>query len=187
MRQDRVDSSIIKGKGMKFRFIAVSIMLFVVGAPGAFAAQKVAPSQYHDKDKQEAARALLEVAKIQAGKGSWERIAVGRVYYLGGFKSEGQAIFDDVLANDPEGTDLFRIARIYRQAGEWERAEALFERALQDKPKDVQGVAELGAYYMLLGDRAAAERLFDRSFQREDELWSTVAAAGSYLGVPPQE
>lgn len=105
----------------------------------------------------------------------------------GGYKPEGQAIFDDVLANDPEGTDLFRIARIYREAGEWERAKALFERALRENPKDSQGMAEVGAYYLLLGDRAAAEALFDRSFNREDELWSTVAAAGSYLGVAPQE
>lgn len=178
---------LIKGIPMKFSFMPAAAALFVLAAPAAFAAQKIAPSQYHDKDKQEAARALLEVAKVQAGKGSWERIAIGRIYYLGGFKAEGQAIFDDVLANDPEGTDLFRIARIYRQAGEWERAKPLFERALQEKPKDVQGIAELGAYYMLLGDRATAEQLFDRSFQREDELWSTVAAAGSYLGVPPQE
>ena len=178
---------LIKGIPMKFNSMSVAAAVFVLAVPAAFAAQEIAPSQYHGKDKQEAARALLEVAKVQAGKGSWERIAIGRIYYLGGFKAEGQAIFDDVLANDPEGTDLFRIARIYRQAGEWERAKPLFERALQEKPKDVQGIAELGAYYMLLGDRATAEQLFDRSFQREDELWSTVAAAGSYLDVPPQE
>ncbi|MGH8062967.1 MAG: tetratricopeptide repeat protein [Pseudoxanthomonas sp.] len=172
---------------MKFRHMVVAAGLFVLAIPAGFAAQKVAPSQYHDKDKQAAARDLLEVAKVQAGKGSWERIAVGRVYYLGGFKPEGQAIFDQVLADDPEGTDLFRIARIYRQAGEWERAKALFELALRENPKDSQGMAELGSYYLLAGDRAAAEELFDRSFKREAELWSTIAAAGSYLGVPPQE
>jgi tetratricopeptide (TPR) repeat protein len=172
---------------MKIFSMAIAAALFVMGAPAGFAAQKVAPSQYRDKDKQGAAHALLEAAKVQAGKGSWERIAVGRIYYLGGFKPEGQAIFDEVLANDPEGTDLFRIARIYRQAGEWERAKPLFERALRENPKDSQGMAELGSYYLLVGDRAAAEELFDRSFQREAELWSTVAAAGSYLGVAPQE
>ena len=172
---------------MKFRHTLVTAALFVLGAPAGFAAQKIAPSQYHDKDQQAAAHALLEVAKAQAGKGSWERIAVGRVYYLGGFKPEGQAIFDDVLAHDPEGTDLFRIGRIYWQAGERERAMGLFERALRENPKDSSGMAELGAYHLLLGDRAAAESWLDRSFAREDDLWSTVAAAGSYLGVAPQE
>ena len=172
---------------MKFRHAVVAAALFVLVAPAGLAAQKIAPSQYHDKDKQEAAHALLEVAKAQAGKGSWERIAVGRVYYLGGFKPEGQAIFDDVLAHNPEGTDLFRIGRIYWQAGERERAMGLFERALRENPKDSSGMAELGAYHLLLGDRAAAETWFDRSFSREDDLWATVAAAGSYLEVPPQE
>lgn len=172
---------------MKFRRMILTTALSVLVAPAGFAAQKVAPSQYHGKDKQAAARDLLEMAKVQAGKGSWERIAVGRVYYLGGFKPEGQAIFDDVLANDPEGTDLFRIGRIYWAAGERERAMALFERALRENPKDSSGMAELGAYHLLMGNRAAAETWFDRSFDRKDDVWSTVAAAGSYLGVPLQE
>lgn len=172
---------------MKLRSIATAVLLFVSGISAVHAAQKAEPSQYRDKENRQAAHALLEVAKIQAGKGSWERIAIGRIYYLGGSKPEGQAIFDEVLADDPEGTDLFRIARIYRQAGEWERAKALFERALRENPKDSQGMAEVGAYYLLLGDRATAEALFDSSFKREDELWSTVAAAGGYLGVAPQE
>ncbi|MEO8365157.1 MAG: tetratricopeptide repeat protein [Pseudoxanthomonas sp.] len=167
--------------------MAVFTTLFLLGAPAGFAAQKIAPSQYHGKDKQDAARALLEEAKVQAGKGSWERIAIGRIYYLGGSRPEGQAIFDDVLNNDPEASDLFRIARVYREAGEWEQARALFERSLRENPKDSKGMAEVGAYYLLHGDRAAAEALFDRSFKRDDELWSTVAAAGAYLGVAPQE
>jgi len=172
---------------MKFRSIATATLLFVSAISAGHAAQKAEPSQYRDKDNKQAAHSLLEVAKIQAGNGSWERIAIGRIYYLGGSKPEGQAIFDNVLANDPEGTDLFRIARVYREAGEWERAKPLFERALRENPKDSKGMAEVGTYYLLLGDRAAAEALFDRSFNREDELWSTVAAAGGYLGVAPQE
>ena len=172
---------------MNLRSIATAALLLVSGISGAHAGQKTDPSQYRAKENKQAARALLEVAKVQAGKGSWERIAVARIYYLGGFKPEGQAIFDDILADDPEGTDLFRIARVYREADEWERAKPLFERALRENPKDSTGMAEVGAYYLLLGDRAAAENLFDRSFEREDELWSTVAAAGGYLGVAPQE
>ena len=172
---------------MKFRSIAVATLVFVSGIAAGYAGQKAVPSQYRDQDKQQAALALLEVAKVQAGKGSWERIAVGRVYYLGGHKPEGKAIFDAVLADDPEASDLFRIARVYRQAGEWEQARPLLERAVHENPKDSKGMAELGAYYLLADDRAAAESLFDRSFKRDDELWSTVAAAGAYLGVAPQE
>ena len=66
-------------------------------------------------------------------------------------------------------------------------AAKMLERSVRENPKDSKGMAELGAYYLLADDRAAAEDLFDRSFKRDDELWSTVAAAGAYLGVTPQE
>jgi tetratricopeptide (TPR) repeat protein len=175
---------------MKLHSLATAGILFFSGMTVGFAAQKAAQAtaQYHGKDKQAAGQALLELAQLQAGKGSWERIAVGRVYYLGGFKPQGKAIFDDVLARTPEASDLFRIARVYREAGEWEQAKALFERSLRENPDDSKGLAEVGAYYLIEGDRAAAENLFDRSFKIEnDELWSTIAAAGGYLNVPPQE
>lgn len=173
---------------MKSRLMTVAVLALLVGvAIGYAAARKADPAMYRSKDKKEAAKALLEIAKVQAGKGSWERIAVGRAYYLGGMKSEGQAIFDDVMAKKPESSDIFRIARVYREAGEWPKAKELFDRYVKQNPKDDKGLAEVGAYYMLNGDRATAEDLFDKSFKLESELWSTVSAAGSYLGVTPEE
>jgi tetratricopeptide (TPR) repeat protein len=172
---------------MKTRLTILALLLFVFGVAVGYAAKKADPSAYRSKSKQEAARALLEVAKVQAGKGSWERIAVGRVYYLGGMKSDGQAIFDTIMARKPESSDLFRIARVYREAGEWSKAKELFDRYVKANPKDDKGLAEVGAYYLMNGDRAGAEDLFDKSFKLESELWATVAAAGSYVGVAPQE
>ncbi|MEA2570300.1 MAG: hypothetical protein QOI24_2301 [Acidobacteriota bacterium] len=173
---------------MKVRHVVIATLLFVLGvAIGYAGSRKVDASSYRSKSKQEAARALLEQARQQAGKGSWERIAVGRVYYLGGMKSEGQAIFDEVLSRKPESSDIFRVARVYREAGEWPKAKALFDQYVKDNPKDDKGLAEVGSYYMLNGDRAGAEELFDRSFKLEAEMWATVSAAGSYLGVAPQE
>ena len=173
---------------MKVRHVVIATLLFVLGvAIGYAASRKVDSSSYRSKSKQEAARSLLEQARQQAGKGSWERIAVGRVYYLGGMKSEGQAIFDEVLGRKPESSDVFRVARVYREAGEWPKAKALFDQYVKDNPKDEKGLAEVGSYYMLNGDRAGAEELFDRSFKIESEMWATVSAAGSYLGVAPQE
>ena len=64
---------------------------------------------------------------------------------------------------------------------------ALVTDFVSEAPKDEKGLADVGAYYLLNGDRATAESLFDRSFERKDELWATVSAAGAYLGVPPQE
>ncbi|MGO4223156.1 tetratricopeptide repeat protein [Lysobacter sp. TAF61] len=176
---------------MQLRSIIASVVitasLFASGVAVGFAAQKPGVWPYRDKSNQEAALAMLELAKVQADGGSWERIAIGRIYYLSGSKPAGQAIFDEVLADEPEPSDLFRIARVYREAGEWSQAKALFDRYVSEKPKDSSGMAEVGAYYLMQGDRAAAEALFDRSFKREPNVWATVAAAGSYLGVTPQE
>lgn len=172
---------------MKSRFAVLAALLFILGVAVGYAAKKVDPPTYRSKSKQAAAKALLEQARVQAGKGSWERIAVGRVYYLGGMKPEGQAIFGEVLQKKPESSDLFRIARVYFEAGEWPKAKEMFDDYATKNPKDDKGLAEIGAYYMLKGDRAAAEELFDKSFRQASELWSTVSAAGSYLGVKPQE
>lgn len=153
----------------------------------AVASQKIPPDAYRGKDAQEAAKALLEVAKVQADGGSWELISVGRIYYLGGFKSEGKAIFDDVLAHRPEASDLLRVAQVYREAGDWAQAKVLFDRYVSENPKDAYGLAKIGSYYLGHGDRAEAEALFDRSFKLESDLWSSIAAAGGYLGVAPQD
>ena len=173
---------------MKLRSMVLTVVVFVVGVAVGFAARRIDPSTYRGKSNQEAAKALLDVAKQQAGKGSWERIGVGRVYYLGGMKAEGQAIFDSVTSKKPEAGDWFRLGRVYYQAGEWEKAQAAFDKALKMEPNNEKDLAEVGAYYMLKGDRAKAEEYFDRSFRAESgEVWATVSMAGSYLGVQPQE
>lgn len=100
-------------------------------------------------------------------------------------KAEGQEIFDSILKK-PDSSDVFRIARVYYEAGEWAKANEMFDRYLRSNAKDDKALAEVGAYYMLKGDRATAEDLFDRSFRLESEVWSTVNAAGSYLGIQPQ-
>lgn len=161
--------------------------LFVAGLGVGAAAQKHnAAADYHGQAPRDAARALLENARVQADNGSWELIAVGRVFYLGGFRDQGQAIFDRLLAGKHEDSDILRIARVYREAGEWEKARPLFDGYVARNPKDRTEIAEIGAYYLLQGDRAGAEKLFDRSFAIKPELWATVAAAGAYLGVAPQ-
>ena len=169
--------------------IVIVPLVFTLGiALGVYAAKSFDTTIYHGKPPKEAARALLDVARQQAGKGSWERIGVGRVYYLGGMKSEGQAIFDEVTSRKPAASDWWRIGRVYWEAGEWPKAREAFEKSLAMNPKDDKGLAELGAYYMIKGDRAKAEELFDRSFQRESgEVWNTAMVAGGYLGVRPQE
>lgn len=170
---------------MRIRF-GIAVALFVAGMGVGYAAKPVDPSSYRSLSKEDAARALLREAMVQTDNGSWERIAVGRVYYLGGMKQEGQAIFDEVLT-EKDASDRLRVARVYAEAGEWALAKPLFDEAIQMEPKDEQWLAEVGAYYLLNGDRETAEALFERSFKRDTELWATVSAAGAYLGVKPQE
>lgn len=172
---------------MKGRLVAISVLLFAFGACEGYAAERIDPQSYRSHSEQDAAKALLRQAVAQAEDGSWERIAVGRVYYLGGMKDQGEAIFNAVLSKKPDPSDLFRVARVYREAGEWPRAKELFDKALQLQPKDEKMLAEVGAYYLLNGDRASAETLFDRSFKIESELWATLSAAGAYLGVDTQD
>ncbi len=172
---------------MRVRLALLTVFVFAFGVGVGYAAQRMDPSHYRSKSKEDAGKALLQQALIQAEDGSWERIAIGRVYYLSGKKNEGQAIFDEVLGKEPDPSDLFRVARVYREAGEWPRAKELFDKSLQLNPKDEKGFAEVGAYYLLNGDRATAETLFDRSFKIAPEFWATIAAAGAYLGVQPQE
>ncbi|MFT3790372.1 MAG: hypothetical protein QM741_04690 [Rudaea sp.] len=173
---------------MKIRQTVLATLIFAAGIGIGFAGQqKLDVSLFQGKSNQEAAWALLGAARAQAGDGSWERIAIGRVYYLGGMKAEGQAIFDQVLAEKHKPSDELRIARVYREAGEWAKAKPLFDQYLVETPKDQTDIAEVGAYYLMNGDRAKAEELFTRSFGLKPELWATVAAAGGYLNVAPQE
>lgn len=177
---------------MKIHLTAAAVAaVFVAGMGIGYTAQKpdtTTPAMYHEKANPEAARALLAVARLQAGKGSWEQIAVGRVYYLGGFKADGQAIFDALLAGKHEDSDVYRIARVYSEAGEWDKAKALFQRYFQSTDDDGTGYAEVGALYLLNGDRQTAEQMFDRSVEQEPkDLWATLHMAGAYLNVRPQE
>ena len=67
---------------MKNKRIALfCILIFCLGvAAGVFARGKgLDPSTYRNKSKQAAGMELLNLARTQAGKGSWENIAVGRV------------------------------------------------------------------------------------------------------------
>ena len=166
--------------------VAIATALFCTGIGVGYAASKNAASLYRGKSKEEAGLTLIEAAKLQADNGSWERIAIGRVLYLGGHRTEGQAIFDAILADEPEDSDELRIARVYEEAHEWSKAKPLFDRVVDEDAKDEKALADVGAYYLLNGDRATAENLFDRSF-RSAELWATISAAGAYLGVAPQE
>lgn len=176
---------------MKTRPLILMLVVFLLGSfVGAYAAKKggIDPSLYVGKSKAEAGKALLDLAKQRAEDGSFENIAVGRVYYLSGNKAEGQAIFDSITSRKKtEGGDWIRIARVYNEAGEWEKAKKAYEKALAAEPKDAPWMAEYGAHLNRKGDRKRAEELFASSFAIEPkDFWNVLNIAGSYYGVEPR-
>jgi tetratricopeptide (TPR) repeat protein len=146
------------------------------------------PDLFKNQPPKNAATALLDGALELADNGSWERIAVGRAWYLGGDKARGQKILDEVTGSrNVERSDWFRVARVYAEAGEWDKAAAAFDKALPTGSRDDTGMIEAGGLANVHNDRARAEAFFERAFQRSPrEFWHWVNAGGSYLGVRPQ-
>ncbi len=172
---------------MPLRRPAAAVALVLAGfAAGALAAKKVVidPSIFQGKEKADAATGLLAAARELAADGTYENIAVGRVLYLSGKKEEGKAIFDRVLAGKHATGDVIRVARVYQETGDWKSAQPLFDQVLQEKPKDEDWLAEIGAYYLLAGDRAKGEELLSRSFTEDpSNLYNALKAASGYLGI----
>ena len=175
------------------RLVGVGLACFAVGAlvQAGFAQAKRAtfsPDLLKGKDAKEAATALLDGALQLAEGGSWERIAVGRAWYLGGDKAKGQEIFDAVTGGKKvQGSDWFRLGRVYAEAGEWDKAQVAFDRALAMKADDDSGLIEYGALANVNNDRAKAEALFEKAMKKSPrEFWHWVGAGASYLGVRPQ-
>jgi len=175
------------------RVVGVGLACFVAGAlaqAGSAQTRKTSfsPDLFKGKDAKAAAAALLDGALALAGTGSWERIAVGRAWYLGGDKAKGQEILDAVrYSKKAEDSDWFRIGRVYEQAGEWDKAKAAFERALARHADDDTGMIEYGALANLHDDRATAEAQFEKAMKKNPrEFWHWVSAGASYLGVRPE-
>lgn len=140
---------------------------------------------FRGKPPKEAGLAALAEAERLAENGSWELIGIGRVYYLSGDKTRGQALFDRVTNRKPEGSDWQRIGEIYAEAGEIEKAESCFEKAMAAKPKDDTGKSEIGAWYVRIGQRDKGEELFAKALARNpDDIWHYLRAAEAYLEVP---
>ena len=173
--------------------VGVGVVCFFVGAlaqAGLAQARKptFSPGMFAGKTAKENATVLLDGALQLAGSGSWERIAVGRAWYLGGDKAKGQEIFDAVTGSKKvEDSDWFRLGRVYAEAGEWDKARPAFDRALAMNKGDDSGMIEYGALANVNGDRANAEALFEKAMTKKPrDFWHWVTAGGSYLGVRPQ-
>jgi tetratricopeptide (TPR) repeat protein len=142
---------------------------------------------FKGKPAKDGAYAALAEAEKLAGHGSWELIGIGRVYYLSGDKTKGQAIFDRVLKARPVPSDYQRIADVYAEAQDTDKADECYQKVLAADPKgkDDTGAAEIGAYYIRTGRRDKGEELFAKALGKNpNENWHYVRAAAALLGVP---
>src|SRR5512135_1131853 len=110
---------------MSKRTLLVVLAALAVGFVAGQALAKKDPTttdMFKGKSPKDAAAALLQKARGYAGDGSWENIAVARVYYLTGQKEEGQKVMDAAIAKKAEASDWIRIGRVYYEAGDWDKA-----------------------------------------------------------------
>jgi len=171
---------------MKPRFVLFAcVACLVAGLSLGLWAQKANPiDQFRGKPPKEAAAAALATAEKLAGSGSWERIGVGRVWYLSGDKARGQALFDSVTAKKPQASDWQRIGDVYVAAGEKDKAEECYQKVIAMAPKDDTGQSEIGAWYISIGQREKGEDLMAKALAKNpDDLWHYVRAAEAYMGV----
>ncbi|HTT03005.1 MAG TPA: hypothetical protein VMG11_13055 [Steroidobacteraceae bacterium] len=134
--------------------------------------------------KEAGAAALMEAEKL-AGHGTWELLGVARVYYLSGDKAKGQALIDQVVNGKNDPGDWTRIGWVYADAGENTKAAYWFDKATTAEPKDDTGEAEVGGWYIRIGERDKGEALLAKAFAKHpDEMWHYVRAAEGFLGVP---
>ena len=167
---------------------ALTAGCLLCGMTVGFAAKSTAMDLMRGKPPKEAGLAALQQAEKLAGKGSWELLGIARVYYLSGDKATGQAMIDKVLGGKSESSDWQRSGEIYAEAGETARAEELFQKVLaaDKKQKDDTGRAEIGAWYIRVGQREKGEELLGQALTRNpDEMWHYLRAAEAYLGVRP--
>jgi tetratricopeptide (TPR) repeat protein len=164
------------------------VLAFVLGLAGArvlAAGAHLTSSTFEGKEAKEAATQMLEVAEGQAGSGTWQLIAVGRVYYLSGDKSKGESLFRKATGYKSGISEWRRIGLVYAEAGEFDKAVEALKKAVEAKSEDTD-LAEYGAMLNLSGKRSDAEEAFKKSIAKDpSDVWNTVAMAGSYVGVRP--
>lgn len=174
--------------------IAVVVLLLAVAVPLTQAAKKKDAasepdprSYFADKDPKAAADALLARGIVAAGDGSYEQIEVARVWYLTGKKDEGRAILERYSkAGSKEKGDLYRVAKVYCDAKEWETAKPIFDRVIAIDPEWQKALRTAGACAYWAGDRALAEDYFARAIRAKfDDPWTYSAIAAVYAGIPP--
>jgi tetratricopeptide (TPR) repeat protein len=170
-----------------FSVAAVAAACLTLGVGIGFAAKPKGPGMeiIAGKPAKDAGMAALQEAEMLAGSGTWELIAVARVYYFAGDKNKAQSLIDRVVAGKTDHGDWQRLGQYYADTGNNAKAEEFFQKALADDPKDDTGQAEIGAWYIRSGQREKGEALLAKAFAKHsDEFWHYMRAAEAFLNTP---
>jgi tetratricopeptide (TPR) repeat protein len=136
------------------------------------------------KPAKDAGIAALQEAEVLAEDSTRQLAAIARIYYLSGDKAKGQQLINRVLAGDADGGDWQRVGQIYADAGENDKAAQFYDRTIAADGKDDSAHAEIGGWYIRIGQREKGEALLAKALARNpDEAWHYVHAAAGYLGV----
>jgi len=169
--------------------VAVSVACVALGMGIGYAAKEKAPGidVMRGKSAKEASQAALDEAEKLAGKGTWELLGVARVYYLSGDKARGQSLIDRVMSYKTKGNDWQRIGQIYADAGENDKAAVYFQKVLDADPNDDTGQAEIGSWYIRIGQRDKGEALLGRALSKSpEEVWHYVRIAEALNNLQPR-
>lgn len=93
----------------------------------------------------------------------------------------GQALeeYSLLLKEKPDSARIsYEVARIHFRLGNYEKAEAAFERVLGENPDDREALRHLARIRMYGGDLEGAGRLQERLLSIDPEGWETLAEAG---------
>src|SRR4029077_17352096 len=133
LRHVRTASAVRSGGNMKTGLaaeLAAGCLMLGVGIGVVAKERPPGMDVMRGKPAKEAGLAALHEAEKLAGNGSWELLGVARVYYLSGDKAKGQALIDRVLNTKPQESDWQRTGEIYAEAGETQKAEEAYQKAL---------------------------------------------------------
>lgn len=176
------------------RIVAFGFVCMLAGAlvdEGVAQVKKASftPDLIAGKSAAEKAAAFLDGAIELSGDGSWELIAIGRAWYLGGNKEKGQALFDRVTTNKKvESSDWHRIGYVYAEAGEHDKAKAAFDKSMAMKAGNEKTMIQYGALLIFAGDQARGEeQIVQAMTKRPKDFWGWTAVGGAYLGVLPMQ
>ncbi|WNM64036.1 tetratricopeptide repeat protein [Candidatus Nitrospira neomarina] len=117
-------------------------------------------------EKPEEAEDVLDKGLTKKANSPTLILAKGEFYSLQGKNTEAEALFQEVLALDPENYDYYvKIAGYYQTNQKWKETEEIYQRLATRKPASEVPQMFLGEFYTFIGDGAKASAHFQKGVE----------------------